>query len=458
MKKPWSGRFTRKTAARVESFTESVSFDGRLWRYDIKGSVAHTRMLARQGIISAKDAGRIVKGLEAIAGEIEGGKFALDPALEDIHMNIEAALIDKIGPVGGKLHTARSRNDQVALDLRMYLRDEVREITTLLKGLETALLKAAEENLSLVMPGYTHLQRAQPLLLSHHLLGYVEMLERDRERLAECLRRINVLPLGACALAGTSLPIDRKYVAGLLGFRAVARNSVDAVSDRDFALEFASSASIIMVHLSRLSEELVLWSSQEFSFLEIPDAFATGSSIMPQKKNPDIPELVRGKTGRVFGSLIGLLTLMKGLPLAYNRDLQEDKPQLFDTVDTLKACLGIMAELCLNVRFNAERMLEAASGGYSTATDVAEYLVGAGMPFREAHEVTGRVVAYCIRKKRGLEDLAIEEFRKFSKLFKPDVLERLGAPASVDSRDSLGGTSVRQVRKELKRLKALLSK
>jgi argininosuccinate lyase len=458
MKKPWAGRFKEKTAGSVESFTESVSFDKRLWRYDIKGSIAHARMLGKQGIITPREAERIVKGLESIAREIEKGRFEFSPELEDVHMNIESALIRKIGPVGGKLHTARSRNDQVALDMRMYLRAEARETLSLIKRLQGALVRAAEKNLSAVMPGYTHLQRAQPVLLSHHLLGYVEMLGRDRERLGDALKRINVLPLGACALAGTALPIDRKYVARQLGFKTVAGNSIDAVSDRDFALEFCSAASILMMHLSRLSEELVLWASEEFSFIEIPDAFATGSSIMPQKKNPDVPELVRGKTGRVYGSLMGLLTLMKGLPLAYNRDLQEDKPLVFDTVDTVKACLGVMKELLQKVKFNKKRMLGAASAGYLLATDLAEYLVRAGMPFRRAHEVTGRIVSYCIERNKGLDGLTIKELKGFSKLFGQDALDVLGVEYSVRSRVSEGGTSLKEVKKQLKRLKALIRK
>jgi argininosuccinate lyase len=458
MKKPWAGRFKEKTAGSVESFTESVSFDKRLWRYDIKGSIAHARMLGKQGIITPREAERIVKGLESIAREIEKGRFEFSPELEDVHMNIESALIRKIGPVGGKLHTARSRNDQVALDMRMYLRAEARETLSLIKRLQGALVRAAEKNLSAVMPGYTHLQRAQPVLLSHHLLGYVEMLGRDRERLGDALKRINVLPLGACALAGTALPIDRKYVARQLGFKTVAGNSIDAVSDRDFALEFCSAASILMMHLSRLSEELVLWASEEFSFIEIPDAFATGSSIMPQKKNPDVPELVRGKTGRVYGSLMGLLTLMKGLPLAYNRDLQEDKPLVFDTVDTVKVCLGVMKELLQKVKFNKKRMLGAASAGYLLATDLAEYLVRAGMPFRRAHEVTGRIVSYCIERNKGLDGLTIKELKGFSKLFGQDALDVLGVEYSVRSRVSEGGTSLKEVKKQLKRLKALIRK
>lgn len=458
MKKPWAGRFKEKTAKAVEAFTESVSFDRRLWKHDIEGSIAHAGMLGKQGIIGRTEERRIIKALREIAVEIESGKFRFSEELEDIHMNIEAALMEKVGPVGGKLHTARSRNDQVALDMRLYLRAEVDEIIARIKRLQGAMLEVAEANIALIMPGYTHMQRAQPVLLAHHLLGYVEMLLRDRERLAECRRRTNVLPLGAGALAGTSLPIDRKYVARLLGFDSVAQNSMDAVSDRDFCLEFVSASSILMMHLSRLSEELVLWASEEFSFIELPDSFATGSSIMPQKKNPDVPELVRGKVGRVYGNLMGLLTIMKGLPLAYNRDLQEDKPPVFDTVDTVTACLDILSDMLPRIRFNEKRMLEAASKGYSTATDMAEYLVGKGLPFRAAHEVTGKVVAFSIGRGKWLSDLALKELKKFSPLFEADVMSCLTAVASVNSRDSEGGTSPRQVKRQIKRLKALVNK
>ena len=337
--------------------------------------------------------------------------------------------------------------------MRLYLRAETKEITSLIKQFQKVLTRSAGKNVKLVMPGYTHLQRAQPVLLSHHLLAYVEMLRRDRERLTDCLKRINVLPLGSCALAGTGLPVDRKYVARLLGFRAVSTNSIDAVSDRDFLVEFLSAASVLMMHLSRLSEELVLWSSEEFSFMELPDAFATGSSIMPQKKNPDVPELIRGKTGRVYGNLLNLLTTMKGLPLSYNRDLQEDKPPVFDTVDTVKASLGVLVEMFPWVRFKKDRMFKAASGGYSTATDAAEYLVRGGLPFREAHGAVGKMVLYCMEKGKGLEELSLNEFKKFSPFFKADIYSCLGAEASVMAKDSEGGTSPGQVKRQIKRLK-----
>lgn len=458
VKKPWSGRFREKTAASVEKFTESVSFDRRLAPYDIEGSMAHARMLGKQGIIPKGDVTKILKGLKAITSDIERGKFRFREELEDVHMNIETELIKRIGPAGGRLHTARSRNDQVALDLRLYLRAETDGIVGLLKGLQKAILKQAEKHLETVMPGYTHMQRAQPVLLAHHLLAYIEMFERDILRLTDARKRINVLPLGSGAMAGTSLKIDRKFVARELGFPSVSSNSMDSVSDRDFALEFCFGAGLIMAHLSRLSEELVLWNSEEFSFVSLPDAYATGSSIMPQKKNPDVPELARGKVGRVYGNLMSLLTIIKGLPMTYNRDLQEDKPPVFDTVDTVKGTLGVFFDMFPKLKFHKKRMALAASRAYSTATDVAEYLVGRGMPFRDAHEVTGEIVAWAVAENKQLEEMKIGEFRKFSRLFKPDVLKRLSAEASVNSRNSEGGTSKKQVASQLRRLKAKLKR
>jgi argininosuccinate lyase len=442
----------------VEAFTESVSFDARLAPYDIVGSIAHARMLGRQGIISKSDAGKIVKALKEIEKEVGSGKFVFRKGLEDVHMNIEAALIKKAGPVGGKLHTARSRNDQVALDLRLYLRDEVKKIAVLVRKLQKALVLVAEKRMGVIMPGYTHLQRAQPVLLSQHLLAYVEMLDRDHDRIEDALKRINVLPLGAGALAGTSLPIDRGSVAKELGFKSVASNSMDAVSDRDFVLETAFVLSLVMAHLSRFGEEIVLWSSGEFGFISLPDAYATGSSIMPQKKNPDVAELVRGKAGRVFGNLMALLTIVKSLPLAYNRDLQEDKPPIFDSVDTVKASLSVLAEMVPKLRFDEARMSEFASRGYSTATDVAEYLVRRGVPFREAHEVTGRLVAYCIKSGKELHELSLAGFRKHSPRFDKGVFACIGAEDSVSSRNSEGGTSSKQVKKQLARLKRRFSR
>ncbi|MBI4691429.1 MAG: argininosuccinate lyase [Nitrospirae bacterium] len=412
MKKPWAGRFTEKTSKVVESFTESISFDRRLWRYDIEGSIAHAMMLGRQGIIPLKDSKPIIKGLEQIANEIEEGSFEFREELEDIHMNIEAALIKKTGAAGKKLHTARSRNDQVALDLRLYLRHEIKEINLLITGLQRVILEAAEKNIAVIMPGYTHLQRAQPVLLSHHLLAYVEMFQRDKSRFEDALKRINTLPLGSCALAGTTLPIDRGYVAKLLGFEGITENSIDAVSDRDFAIEFLADSSIFMMHLSRLAEELVIWSTSEFAFIELPDAFTTGSSIMPQKKNPDAAELIRGKTGRVYGDMLSLLTVMKGLPLSYNRDMQEDKIPVFDAVDTVKSCLAVLLQMLPEIKFMRERMQDAAGEAYSTATDIAEYLVKKGVPFREAHGITGKIVLYCVRNGKQLGELSLNEFKK----------------------------------------------
>jgi len=455
MKKLWAGRFVRKTSRIVESFTESISFDRRLWRYDIEGSIAHAKMLGRQGIISGKDSATIIKGLNKIAKEIETGRFRFSDKLEDIHMNIEAGLIKKTGEAGKKLHTARSRNDQVALDIRLYLRHEIREIISLIKDFQKIILKIADRHSDIIMPGYTHMQRAQPVMMSHHLLAYIEMLERDRARFEDALRRINILPLGSCALAGTTLPIDRAYVAKLLGFKGVTENSIDAVSDRDFAIEFLADAGILIMHLSRLAEELIIWSSEEFSFIELPDAFTTGSSIMPQKKNPDVAELIRGKTGRVYGNLISVLTMMKGLPLSYNRDMQEDKTPLFDTVDTLKSCLMVLAQMLPRIRFKKEIMGKAAGKAYSTATDIAEYLVKKRVPFREAHEITGRIVLYCIKSKKQLEELSVNELKNFSAVISKDIYTHIRTEDSVKAKTSRGGTAPSEVRKQIKRLKQL---
>jgi len=457
MKKPWSGRFTRKTSGIVESFTESISFDRRLWKHDIRGSIAHAKMLAKQGIIPSKDAAAIVKGLLEISAEIEAGKFRFRQELEDIHMNIESALAEKIGSAGKKLHTARSRNDQVALDIRLYLREETEDIISKILQFQKTLLLIAEKHIDTIMPGYTHLQRAQPVILSHHLLAYMEMIERDKSRFEDSLKRLNVLPLGACALAGTTLPSDRAFVARELGFKAVSANSIDTVSDRDFAVEFLSCACICIMHLSRLAEELVLWSTEEFRFIEISDDFTTGSSIMPQKKNPDVAELIRGKTGRVYGNLMSLLTLMKGLPLSYNRDMQEDKISLFDTVDTLKICLEIINAMFPGIKFNKKRMSETAGEGYSTATDIAEYLVRKGVPFREAHEITGKVVLHCIKKNIGLHELDLKELKSFSQVISKDIFHSLEPAASVSGRSSYGGTSPSQIKKQIRRYKKILS-
>ncbi len=456
MKKPWSGRFTEKTADIVEKYTESISFDKRLWRYDIEGSIAHAKMLAKQGIIPKKDADKIVKGLKEIYKEIESGRFKFREELEDIHMNIESALIKKIGEIGGRLHTARSRNDQVALDIRLYLRAEAREIISLLKGLETVLADMAEKHLGIVMPGYTHLQRAQPVLLSHHLMAYAHMFDRDRARFEDALKRINIMPLGSCALAGTTLPTDRHYVAELLEFDAVSENSMDSVSDRDFSLEFLSCSSILMMHTSRMAEELILWSSEEFSFIELSDAFTTGSSIMPQKKNPDVAELMRGKTGRVYGNLVSLLATMKGLPLTYNRDMQEDKEPVFDTVDTVKLTLNALFQMLPKIKFNERRLKDTADAAFSTATDIAEYLARKGIPFRTAHEITGKIVRYCIDNNKRLSDLIITEYKSFSDVIGNDIYKFIGTLESVNAKKSYGGTSPEMVKEQIKKFRKRL--
>ncbi|MBI4653920.1 MAG: argininosuccinate lyase [Nitrospirae bacterium] len=453
MKKPWAGRFKEKTEKIVETFTSSISFDRRLWKYDIEGSIAHAKMLGKQKIISKKDMELILKGLNEIREELESGKFKLSNELEDIHMNIEHALIKKIGHSGGKLHTARSRNDQVALDIRLFLRDEIEEILRLIRDFQRILVALAEKHIDTIMPGYTHLQRAQPVILSHHMLAYFEMLERDKRRFRECLKGVNILPLGSAALSGTTLPIDRRYTARLLGFPEISRNSMDAVSDRDFVIEFLSASGMIMVHLSRLAEELILWSSAEFGFIDLPDAYSTGSSIMPQKKNPDVLELIRGKTGRVFGHLIAMLTILKGLPLTYNRDMQEDKTPVFDTVDTMKSCLSMLIKMMPKIKFNKEAMERAVEKGFLTATDLAEYLVRKGIPFRKAHEVTGKIVRYCIENDKTLTDLNINELKRFSGLIKKDVFSCLSVKESVNRKNSFGGTAREQVIKAIKQIK-----
>jgi argininosuccinate lyase len=457
MKKLWAGRFVDKTSKAVESFTESISFDHRLWRYDIEGSIAHAKMLGKQGIISKREMGKIIKGLKDIEQRIGAGKFRFNKALEDIHMNIESSLIAAIGDVGEKLHSARSRNDQVALDLRLYLRAECKAIGSLIKCLQRILLTSAQKYINVFMPGYTHLQRAQPVLLSHHILAYVEMLQRDRERLNDTLHRINILPLGSCALAGTTLPIDRLYVAKLLGFKGLSHNSIDAVSDRDFVIEFLANSALLIMHLSRLSEELILWSTNEFNFIELPDSHTTGSSIMPQKKNPDVAELVRSKAGKVYGNLLSLLTVMKGLPLSYNRDFQEDKIPVFETVDTIKACLSVMGEMLPRIQFNIKRIQEGSGDGYATATDLAEYLVKKGMPFRKAHGITGKIVLYCMKKHKKLDDLTLKEFHAFSNLIKKDVYSCLTPWGSIKNKKSLGSTSPGEVNRQIKRLRKLIN-
>ncbi len=454
--KLWGGRFSETTAASVEDFTASIHYDARLYRHDIIGSKVHARMLAKQGLISDEECAAILKGLDGIRAEIESGRFEFRRELEDIHMNIEKALTDRIGAPGEKLHTARSRNDQVALDLRLYLREEGEALLELLEAVQRGFAVLARRYLGTVMPGYTHLQRAQPVLLSHHLLAYVEMFGRDRDRFADWLKRMNVLPLGAAAMAGTGLPIDREFVARELGFPAVSANSMDTAADRDFALEFLFCASVTQLHLSRLAEELVLWAGKEFDFIEIGDRYCTGSSIMPQKKNPDIPELIRGKSGRVTGALMSLMMTLKGLPMTYNRDLQEDKEPVFDALDTVKASLAITAELLENVRFRTERLREAATGGFMTATDLADYLVRKNMPFRQAHGVVGRIVAHCQEKGMELTDMELEELRQFSDTIAEDVMDVLTVEGSVNSRVSAGGTAGVRVEEALARIEQQL--
>lgn len=454
--KPWSGRFTEQTASSAETFSASIHFDMRLYRHDIAGSKAHAKMLAKVGLINGSELEQILVGLTEIEAEIESNAFVFRPELEDIHMNIEKTLVEKVGQAGEKLHTARSRNDQVALDMRLYLREEGLHIIGLLADLQKGFVGMAREYLGLLMPGYTHLQRAQPVLLSHHLLAYFEMFNRDKQRLADCLKRINVLPLGSGALAGTSLPIDRDFVAKELGFPEVSANSMDAVSDRDFIVEFLAACGLIQIHLSRFSEELVLWTCQEFDFVEIADRYCTGSSIMPQKKNPDMPELIRGKSGRVVGNLMTVLTMLKGLPMTYNRDLQEDKEPVFDTVDTVNQSLTVMSELLSGLSFNREALEHATETGFMTATDLAEYLVRKNIPFRQAHSIVGKAVAFCIENTKELTDLTLEELQVFSDVIAEDVFGVLGAEGSANSRNTSGGTAITQVEKALESAEAEL--
>ncbi|MDD2733978.1 MAG: argininosuccinate lyase [Desulfuromonadaceae bacterium] len=452
--KLWGGRFSKPTDKFVEEFTASIQFDKRLYHHDIRGSIAHARMLGKQGIIPLEDVGQIVQGLHKILEQIEGGTFDFSLSLEDIHMNIEARLSAAIGEAGKRLHTGRSRNDQVALDIRLYLRDEIFEMTMYIDLLIDSLLVQAEDNIDTLMPGFTHLQTAQPILFAHHLMAYVEMFKRDKGRLEDCLKRVNVLPLGSGALAGTTFPIDREYVAEQLEFPSITRNSLDAVSDRDFALEFLADASILMMHLSRFSEELIIWSTSAFQFIELSDGFCTGSSIMPQKKNPDVPELVRGKTGRVYGNLMALLTTMKALPLAYNKDMQEDKEPLFDTIDTVKGSLKIFADMIREMRVNVGNMRKAAGLGFSTATDVADYLVRKGLPFRDAHEVVGKSVAYCLENEMDITELSLAEWQLFSAKIDTDIFECITVEASVNARNVTGGTARDRVLSEIQIVRA----
>lgn len=458
MEKMWAGRTDGVVNSIADDFNSSIRFDSRMYRQDIQGSIAHAEMLGSCGIISEQDAGGLIVGLRGILEDLEDGSLSINPDCEDIHMFVEQVLTERIGELGKKLHTARSRNDQVALDTRMYLRDETDEIIALLKSLVSAVTDRAEEYKSAVMPGYTHLQRAQPIVFGHHLMAYSMMLLRDIERLCDCKKRLNVCPIGSCALAGTTYPTDRAFEAAELGFDGICLNSIDGVSDRDFCLELLSDISIIMAHLSRFSEEIVLWSSWEFKFIELSDDFTTGSSIMPQKKNPDVPELARGKTGRVNGHLVGLLTLMKGQPLAYNKDNQEDKEPLFDTVDTVTDTLRIFADMVGAVTVRHEMMRQAALQGYATATDLADYLVKKGLPFRDAHEAVARAVRYCVEKGCDLSELTLEQMRTFSDLIESDVLKVLTLEGSVSARDHIGGTAPAQVKKAVAVLKERLGK
>ena len=452
--KSFSGELNR-TDQQARNYLAAIPFDRRLYRQDIEGSIAHARMLAKQGIIGESEVEAIIKGLNSIRKEIEQGKFQFKTELEDIHMNIEARLFEKIGDAAGKLHTARSRNDQIALDLRLFVKEEILKTIDKIKALQTSLVELAEANKAVIMPGYTHLQQAQPVLLAHHLLAYFEMFERDKERFYDCLKRTDVLPLGSGALAGVPYPVDREFVARELGFSKVSTNSLDAVSDRDFIIEYAAVAAIIMMHLSRLAEELILWSSSEFGFIEIGEAFTTGSSIMPQKKNPDVAELARGKTGRVYGNLMGIITTMKSLPLAYNRDMQEDKEGLFDTVDTLHSSLEVFAGTIKTIKVNTERISQAMKTDYILATDLADYLVKKGLPFREAHGVVAKLSEYAMSEGKNFRELGLKEYNKFSPLFTNDVY-KITLESSVAARNIVGGTSPQQVGKALRRAKRLI--
>ncbi|MBR2180175.1 MAG: argininosuccinate lyase [Selenomonadaceae bacterium] len=447
--KLWGGRFEKSTDEMINAFQASIDFDKRMYNEDIEGSIAHAKMLANQNIISADDCQKIVNGLKKILQRIEAGDFNFDIALEDIHMNIEKALTDDIGEAGGRLHTARSRNDQVALDTHLYVRRQTEEVQKLILELQQTIIKSAEKYRNVIMPGYTHLQRAQPILLAHHLMAYFSMLQRDYSRFQGVYERADIMPLGAGALAGTTFPIDRQQVADTLNFANIYSNSLDAVSDRDYLLEFMSAASILMVHLSRLSEELILWCSREFSFIELDDAHCTGSSMMPQKKNPDVPELVRGKTGRVIGHLMALLTTVKALPLAYNKDLQEDKEGLFDVIDTVKFSLAVYAQIVAGLKVKEDNMLRAVEEDFSNATDLADYLVKKGMPFREAHAVSGKIVHDCIAKDIYLKDMSLEDFKAYSDLFAEDIKDAIKPETCVANRNSFGGTSYHQVEMQI---------
>jgi argininosuccinate lyase len=455
--KAWDGRFREKTDRLVEAFTVSIAVDRRLYPYDIEGSIAHCKTLGKARVLTAGETKAIVQGLTAVKTELDQERFRFAAHDEDIHMAIERRLTELIGPLGGKVHTGRSRNDQVALDIRLYLRDQLTRLSEQLTEFQRVLVGQAKAHRTIAMPGYTHLQRAQPVLFAHHLLAYVEMIERDKGRLSDARTRLNVMPLGSGALAGTNYPVDRRYTAKLLGFPAVTANSLDAVSDRDFMIEVASALSIMMMHLSRLSEELIIWASQEFQFVDLPDAFCTGSSMMPQKKNPDVPELVRGKTGRVYGHLLNLLTMMKALPLSYNRDLQEDKPALFDALDTVTAALQVTTELMRRLKVNQEALQRALQGGGMLATELADYLVARGIPFREAHSITGRIVRASVDQGRDLTDFSLDELRAFSERIEQGVFGRLTLSSAIAHKNQIGGTAHSRVDQRIKELDRLLS-
>ena len=457
MDKMWAGRFAKALDSQADDFNSSIRFDSRMYKQDIKGSMAHAAMLSARGIISTDDADAIIAGLETILADITAGILPIDPAAEDIHMFVEAELTKRIGDAGKRLHTARSRNDQVALDTRLYLRDEISEIISLTLSLIEVLTNRAEEYKSAIMPGYTHLQRAQPITFGHHLMAYAMMLQRDVGRFENTAKRMDVSPIGCCALAGTTYPTDRAYEAELLGFSAVAENSLDGVSDRDFCVEFLSACSILMMHLSRLSEEIILWSSWEFAFIELDDSYTTGSSIMPQKKNPDMAELCRGKTGRVYGDLMALLTALKGLPLAYNKDMQEDKEAVFDAVDTVKMCLSVMTPMLATMKAKRDNMYKAAQKGFINATDLADYMTKRGVPFRSAYKISGQLVAYCIENNTVLEALPLEKFREYSDVFEADVYDDISLETCVGKRISFGGTSVSSVEAQIASVRAYLA-
>lgn len=447
--KMWAGRFSKEVDDRVNDFNSSVSFDARMYRHDIQGSVAHATMLGECGIIDKSESDAIIGGLNGILADLDSGKLSIDPDAEDIHMFVEAELTRRLGDTGKRLHTARSRNDQVALDIRMYLRDEIKEIVSYVEQLIRTLVKLAENNLETIMPGYTHMQRAQPVTFAHHLMAYAQMLLRDKSRLEDTYKRMNVMPLGSGALASTTYPIDRQRVCDLLGFDEISQNSLDGVSDRDFCIELAGAVSILMMHLSRFSEEIILWCSWEFKFIELDDAFATGSSIMPQKKNPDVTELIRGKTSRVYGDLNTLLTMMKGTPLAYNKDMQEDKPAIFDAVDTVKLCLKTFIPMLDTMKVLPENMRSAAAKGFINATDCADYLVKKGLPFRDAYKITGSLVAVCIEKSLTLEELSLSEYKKLCETFEQDVYEAIDLKNCVMLRNVPGGPAPEQVKKQI---------